>query len=244
MRKAFLGLVLGSVAAPAVVLAQDYAPPLFWRPSGDLDLWYSYADQKIQQTDHSPSGSGVGFSGQLNLPFYLFVEGKFQFNDEDHPYENSPAGTGYGMSLDEQVRTGGGVQAYVPLVPMTIYAKADYVHYRYSSPDLVDDFGNVGRFHDNDDGAGYFAGFRSNGRWLQVYGEGGYLKLSDTHGQQFRGGLALPLGHVIRHRANIELFAEYEWTRLHGNHGNDDAFNNFLPGLMYDYHVGIRMPFY
>ncbi len=243
MRKTLLGLAFGTLAAPAA-FAQDYVQPVFWRPSGDLSVWYSYADQKVQETDHSPSGSGVGFSAQLNLPYYLFVEGKFQFNGEDQPSENVGQNTFVGTSLDEQARVGGGIQAYLPLIPTTIYAKADYMHYRFSSGDLVDQFGNVGRIYDNDDGAGYFAGFRTNGPWVQFYGEGGYLKLSDSHGQQFRGGVAFPLGHIIRRRANIELFAEYDWTRLHANHGNDDTFQNFLPGLMYDYQVGVRIPFY
>jgi len=244
MRNVLLGLALGLVAVPSAVLAQD-EPPGFWRASGDIDLWSSYADQKIRETDHSPDGGGVGIGGQLNLPFYTFIEGKYQYNDEDYPYQNSTQGTGYGNSLDEQARLGGGLQAYLPLVQATVYGKVDYVHYRFRSPLLENQYGDIYRAHDNDDGAGFFGGFRTNLPLLvQFYGEGGYLKLSKSRGPEFKGGVALPLGNMFRRRASIELFAEYEWTRLHANSGNTDTFDNFLPGLMYDYRFGVRVPFY
>lgn len=240
MRKARACLLAFIFAAPLSAFAQN----VYWQPSGNAGIWYSYADQKIESTDHSPSGGGIGFDGKFNLPFHLFIDGMFQFNDESYPYEEQTDGRFYGASLSEQSRIGGGLQFVPPGLPLNLFGKIEYVNYRFRSPLLQDQFGDVYREHDNDDGGGYFLGFRTLNPGPQIYGQGGYLDLSDSHGQEYKLGLAWPIGRIMRRRATVELFAEYDWTRLHANHGDDDTFENFLPGLMYDYHVGVRIPFY
>lgn len=229
MRKALACLLVGTLSAPVAVFAQS----IVWPTSGDLDIYYSHANQKVDQATHNPAGSGVGFSGQINLPFGLFVDGMYQYNGEDQ----AQFGVADGLGLQDQARVGGGLQWFVPRTPLTLYGKADYVHYRYESATFINYDGSTFSAHDNDDGAGYFLGFRTRLPGFELYGQGGYLHLADTRGQEYTAGVAVPLGRIIRRRALVQLFAEYDWTSLHERAGG-------YHDIFYDYRAGIRIPFY
>lgn len=242
MRKAMLMLVAVLSAAPTVVCAQQ----LFWPVSGDFDVYYSYARQKVEQASNHPNGSGVGIGGQLNLPlglpFNVFVDGFYQYNGENTAQFQDTTGvnggTVFGLGLADQLRAGGGLQTIIPGTPLLVYGKADYVHYRYESDDYFDPAsGDIYHYHDNDDGAGYFGGFKLIYPQFEVYGQGGYLNLSDTKGPEYRGGIAVPIGRIIRRRAVVQLFAEYDWTRLQER---GTSFHD----IFYDYRAGIRIPFF
>lgn len=245
MRKSLLCLASLALAVPAAAHADG---PWLHSVPGDLSVYYSYAYQKVEQSTETPSGSGIGVNGEIGLPldlfpFLLFVDGMYQYNGEDHAEFQTTSATGgtttfVGLGLSEQVRAGGGLQFALPTAPVLFYAKADYVHYRFDSPVFEDRFGNLFRGpHDNDDGAGYFGGFRARLPVVEIYGQGGYLNLADTDGQEFEGGFAIPLGPIMRRRASVQLFAEYQWTRLHER---DTRFHD----IFHDYRAGIRIPFY
>lgn len=243
MHKALVGMAAGMLAA-LTVPAVAAADPLFIPVSGDFNVYYSYARQKVEQATNNPDGSGIGIGGQLNLPLNLpigvFIDGLYQYNGENQAEFSDPSQPGntvVGLGLQDQVRAGGGLQFIVPTTPLLLYGKAEYVHYRYESADYIDQFGNIFGFHDNDDGAGYFGGFRLINPRYEIYGQGGYLKLSDTEGPEYRAGIAVPLGRIIRRRAIVQLFAEYDWTRLH-------ELGTSFHDIFYDYRAGIRIPFY
>jgi hypothetical protein len=224
MRKLLLLLSLGPAVVPAAGLAAGDPPG-----SGDFGIYYSYANQKLEGEPSNPGGSGVGAEAQWNLPYNLFVNGLYQYNNE----YAEPVGIYAGLrQKTDQVRAGGGIQFPMPNSPLTLYGRVDYVHYgfEYSS-------GGVIYPRDNNDGMGYSAGFKTLAGPVALYLEGGYIDLSDSHGQEAAGGLSFPLGNGRVYRSPLEFFVEYRWTHLDAVNGGNYS------DIYYDYRAGLRMPF-
>ncbi|MDE2148367.1 MAG: hypothetical protein KGJ55_00770 [Gammaproteobacteria bacterium] len=205
------------IAAPALAPA---APLPF---SGVLWPYYSYQVQLPSGSPDHFSGSGAGIGGRLNLPFGLFADASYQWNNEFV----APAGGFAGSHLDQrEARAGGGVNFFVPFSPLSLYGRIDYVHFGQTVRS-----GGVDLGHSNDDGTGYFGGVRFDGFGFALYGEGGYVNLSDADGPEARAGLELPLGRQLR------MFAEYRYDdfRFGDGSGQRLRFN--------EARVGVRLPF-
>lgn len=214
----------GVLVAPAGAFAAPYYP------NGDLGIYYDYSNQKIEQS-LKPSGSGVGIGGTLNLPYNLFLDGRYQYNNEHTSEYDDFFGHEPGVSLQaEQARLGGGIQFFVPQAPVTVYGKIDYVHYGFDGRQAGVDLGS-----DNDDGAGYFLGFRTRYPGLNVYAQGGWLELSDTHGQEYTAGVDFPVGRTWPRGVPVKLFAEFQWSKLNEEQGG-------YHDIYYDYRAGLRVP--
>lgn len=204
-------------AAPVLALA---APLPF---SGELSPYYSYQAQLPSGSADHFSGSGAGISGRLNLPFGLFADASYQWNNEFV----APSGGFAGSHLDQrEARAGGGLNFYLPFSPLSLYGRIDYVHFGQSVRS-----GGVNFGHSNDDGTGYFAGVRFDGFGFALYGEGGYVNLSDSDGPEARAGVELPVGRQLR------MFAEYRYDNFRFNDGSGQhlRFN--------EARVGLRLPF-
>jgi len=207
---------------------------------GTASLYYSYATQKIPGSTGNPGGSGVGIATQINIHRNFFIDGLYQYNNEHLP--GADVTTSFGTVSEpgaqiklDQVRAGGGVQYFVPQTPLTVYGKVDYVHYGYNLRSAGTDYGT-----DNDDGPGYFAGIKANGPLGgQLYAEGGYLDLSDSHGQEGFVGGSLPVGRFLSyhsHELPVQWYLEYRWSHL-GLRGLDGS------EIDYEYRTGLRLPF-
>jgi hypothetical protein len=234
MRRTFVVLALSPLLAPLSGMAQDPTAPR----TGDFSVYYAYANQKSPYVDPSNpggnvGGSGVGASGQLNLPYNLFVNGLYQYNNEYIAPEYIPPYQYAGLrQKTEQVRAGGGIQFPMPQQPLVLYAKINYVHYAFDSSS-----GGIAFGRDNEDGMGYAGGFKTYAGPVTFYLEGSYLDLADFHGQEGFGGVSVPLGPSGRRSGPPELMLEYRWTHLSASERADYS------TIFYDYHVGFRLPF-
>ncbi len=226
MRKLLFLLSLAPVVAVPVNTFADGNPP---PGSGDFGVYYSYANQKLEGEPSNPSGSGVGIDAQWNLPYGLFTNASYQYNNE----YAAPTDIYDGLrQKTEQVRGGGGIQFPMPNQPLILYGKIDYVHYGFDYSSGGIDYGR-----DNNDGLGYSVGFKTWAGPVAFYLEGGYLDLSDSHGQEAIGGVSFPLGRGRVYRSPIEFFAEYHWSHLTTTSGGD------FSDIYYDYRAGLRVPF-
>lgn len=216
-----LAVAMGAAAMPALALA---APPLPF--TGSLSPYYTYQVQLPTDSTRHFSGSGAGVSGWMNLPYNLFLDGRYQWNNEFVPPQGGFFGSP-GAHLDQrQARLGGGIQFFVPYSPLTLYGKIDYVHYGATLRSGGVDYGHV-----NDDGTGYFGGLRLGQFGYRLYAEGGYVSLSDSDGPQALVGLDLPLGQ------RVKLFLEYQYNDFGFNDGSGQHLR------IDDYRVGLRLPF-
>jgi hypothetical protein len=214
-----------ALAAPATRYVDGWMPR-----TGDFGLYYSYANQKFQGAPTNPGGSGVGVVLRKDLPNNLFVDALYESNVE-HAAAFSQGGFDFPgvRSMNDQVRAGGGIQFFVPQQPLTLYGKVDYVHYGFHEKVGSEEF-----FANNDDGVGYFLGFRTTGPGLNVYAQGGQLELADTRGQEGSGGVSFPIGRVDAYGLPVNFFIEYRWTHLEEDNGAHDIY--------YNYHAGLNFP--
>ena len=221
MRKLLILAALGAATIPAASNAA-----LIYRPNGYFDVYGSYLNQKFEGTDQNPDGGGVGIAAQLNLPLNFFLEGMYQYNNLHAP------GSGFVPGFNEQQdqgRVGGGINLSLPLSPIVLFGKIDYVHYGVDLIQANTDFGTT-----NHDGGGYFIGAKTRGLVVNLYAQGGWLDLEDASGPEYLAGLSVPVARGWF--GPIELFGQFRWDNLKLDDGG--GHNRF-----YDYDVGFRFPF-
>jgi hypothetical protein len=203
------GTAAGALCASGASLAASFYPP-----GGSLALYGSYMAQDNSAAGLSPDGGGGGVQLGVNLTPNFFVSGMYQY---DYLYQsNAPAssfglGSGtitYGDKID-QGRAGGGVVFHLPVAPLDVFGKVEYVHYDYQAVNTVVNDVPEGSFDRvNNDGVGVHAGLQSKLPGVSVYGSVGYLNLSKSNGGEFNVGAMVPLAPFTW------AFVEYRYDNL------------------------------
>ena len=230
-------LLLGTAAGALCVASGAQAAPWFYVPHANLALYGSYMDQNSNQSGLNPGGGGGGAQLGLSLTPNFFVGGSYQYNyltQSDAPAAAlglSSSRVSYGEKVD-QGRVGGGLVMHVPLAPLDVFGKVEYVHYDYQTVHASVDGGTSGNFdRSNDDGVGYHVGLQTRLPGFSVYGSVGYLNLSNSEGPEFNVGLMLPMAPLTWG------FIEYRYDDLHNSAGFSDRTQTD------DVHAGVRMTF-
>jgi hypothetical protein len=191
-------LICGTTAGALCVSGASFAAG-FYPPGGSLALYGSYMAQNNSSAGLSPDGGGGGVQLGLNLTPHFFLSGSYQY---DYLYQsNAPAssfglGSGtisYGDKIN-QGRAGGGLTFRLPMAPVDVFGKVEYVHYDYQT---VNATVNGAPYGDSDrvdnDGVGVHAGLQTRFPGVSVYGSVGYLNLSKSNGGEFNVGLMVPM---------------------------------------------------
>lgn len=188
------GAAAGALCASGASLAASFYPP-----GGSLALYGSYMAQNNSSAGLSPDGGGGGVQLGVNLTPHVFFSGSYQY---DYLYQNNaPAasiglGSGsasYGDKIN-QGRAGGGLVFRLPMAPIDVFGKVEYVHYDYQTVNITLNNGSYGDLDRvNNDGVGFHAGLQTRLPGVSVYGSVGYLDLSKSNGGEFNVGAMVPL---------------------------------------------------
>lgn len=229
-------LLLGAAAGALCATGGAQADGWFYQPHANLSLYGSYMDQNDNQSGVNPGGGGGGAQLGLSLTPNFFIGGSYQYNyltQSDAPAAAFGLGgnhISYGEKVD-QGRVGGGLVMHLPLAPLDVFGKIEYVHYDYQTVHAsVDGAPQGSSDRINDDGAGYHIGLQTRTPGFSVYGSIGYLDLSKSEGPEFNLGFMVPMAPLTWG------FIEYRYDDLRSVGFSDRTESN-------DVRAGVRLSF-
>ncbi|MGQ0618953.1 MAG: outer membrane beta-barrel protein [Panacagrimonas sp.] len=198
---------------PAAVAAFAFCLPAAAEPGNNfLDGYYvsgTFESQVPAPFEEEIDGDGGGVKGAIELLPDLYLTGEYQSVEFDEPIDS-------GLKLN-QFRVGGG---FGPGVGHGggLYGRVEYVSIDDDDEDDEDEQAGIG---------GQVGFALPLSELLRLHAEVGYLSLDELEGPEFVGGV------TVRLARNLGLFADYRFTELEFDDGEEISLEDFRIGARF-----------